>query len=69
MGQAGGPADRAALTAELGRRLGLPFLNSGSDRILALDGKGWVVRDSGVSCLGAVVSLPGLNGHAMIFFG
>ena len=69
MGRAGGPADRTALAAALRRRRGLLFLNSGSDRILALDGKGRVVRDSGVSCLGAVVSLPGLNGHAMIFFG
>jgi hypothetical protein len=32
---------------------GLLFLNSGSDRILALDGKGRVVRDSGL--------IPGLN--------
>lgn len=32
----------------LGAEGGLLFLNSGSDRILALDGKGRVVRDSGV---------------------
>jgi hypothetical protein len=32
---------------------GLLFLNSGSDRILTLDGKGRVVRDSGL--------IPGLN--------
>jgi hypothetical protein len=32
----------------LGTQGGLLFLNSGADRILALDGKGQVVRDSGV---------------------
>lgn len=32
----------------LGAEGGLLFLNSGSDRVLALDGKGRVVRDSGV---------------------
>jgi DNA-binding beta-propeller fold protein YncE len=32
----------------LGAQGGLLFLNSGADRILALDGKGQVVRDSGV---------------------
>jgi len=37
----------------LGVSGGLLFLNSGSDRILALDGKGQVVRDSG--------PIPGLN--------
>jgi DNA-binding beta-propeller fold protein YncE len=37
----------------LGVDSGLLFLNSGSDRILALDSKGRVVRDSGV--------IPGLN--------